>query len=49
MFKRLRYVCLMTVVAMVIIMGGVAQADMASPHVIHAVDQRQLLIPLNDN
>ena len=37
MFKRWRYVCLITVVAMVNIMGGVAQADMASPHVIHAV------------
>ena len=37
MFKCLRYVCLITLAAMVIIMGGVAQADMASPHVIHAV------------
>jgi M6 family metalloprotease-like protein len=37
MFKHLRYVCHMTVAAMVIIMGGVAQADMASPHVIHSV------------
>ena len=37
MFKGLGYVCLMTMAAMVIIMGGIAQADMASPHVIHTV------------
>ena len=47
MFKRLRYVCLMTVAAMAIIMGGVAQADMASPHVIHAVQQDGTKIALH--
>ena len=47
MFKRLRYVCLMIVAAMVIIMCGVAQADMASPHVIHAVQQDGTKIALH--
>ena len=36
MLKGSRYFCLMIVAAMFTIMGGIAQADMASPHIIHA-------------